>query len=353
MTAWDEPPRARHQVSSALAKKYKVAFVAANKVGLPKIEYTNMDNILLIQPFYPINLKIRYRLPILNELYQLWLFNKLKKKFNDIEVINFDFSAYLIHKFFSNVYFYCNDNFVSISKKINNYFVYRYHTFCEKKLTRSCKLCIGTSTIIVSWLKKNNLNSHLILLGGPNIEEFNTVPLSQPRVSSKINVGLVGFIRNYNLSYQLINNILEQLDCRITFIGPVENDFLKNIKELNRIDIKGVLTGQELMDEVNKFDVAIAPYVEKKLNEGAFPNKLLIYLALGKPVVVSDLESLKQIEIPPDMIYMVKQADDFPKIIKHAHNSNTSEFILNRINFSKENTWDIRIGQFLDIINNS
>jgi antibiotic biosynthesis monooxygenase (ABM) superfamily enzyme len=80
MTAWDEPPRARHQVTTALAKKYKVAFVASNKVGLPKISFTYMDNILLIQPFFPVYLKIRYRIPILNEIYQIWLFNKLKKK---------------------------------------------------------------------------------------------------------------------------------------------------------------------------------------------------------------------------------------------------------------------------------
>jgi teichuronic acid biosynthesis glycosyltransferase TuaH len=158
------------------------------------------------------------------------------------------------------------------------------------------------------------------------------------------------FIRNYNLSHQLINTILDQLDCRITFIGPVENDFLKNIKQLDRIDLKGVLTGQDLMDEVNKFDVAIAPYVEKKLNEGAFPNKLLIYLALGKPVVVSDLESLKQIELPDNMIYLVKQTEDFPRIIMQAHSGNTSEYILKRIKYSKENTWDIRIDQFLKIL---
>ncbi len=350
MTAWEEPPRARHQVTSALAKKHKVAFVASNKIGWPRVEISTLNNIVLVQPYFPVNLKIRYRLPIVNETYQYWLFSKLRKKFNRVDVVNFDFSAYLIHKFFKKVYFYCNDNFTAISKKINNSLIYKYHIYCERNMASKASLCIGTSPIILEKLKPKNINSHLILLGGPDISEFDVKPAPKREAVKTIHLGLVGFIKNYNLSYKLINSILEQINCQITLIGPVEEGFLKNIKDKNRIILKGVLTGQQLIEEVNKFDVAIAPYADSKINEGGIPNKLLIYLALGKPVVVTELMSLKQISLPENLIYLVKENDDFPKLIIKAHAENSDDLISKRINYARENTWDIRIDEFLDLV---
>lgn len=349
MTAWDEPPRARHQVTSALAKKYGVAFVAANKIGTPRIEYIRENNVLLIQPYYPVNTKIRYRIPLINELYQRWLFYKLKNKFNQVDVINFDFTAYLIHQFFSKVYFYCNDNFTSISKKINHYLVYKYHVYCEHKLASKAQLCVATSSVILEHVKQINSNTHELLLGGPNIDEFNVVPTSEKLEKEVINVGLVGFIRNYNLSYQLINSILEKLSCTVTLIGPVEDDFLRNLKYRDRIILKGVLTGERLIEEVNKFDVAIAPYIDSKIDEGAFPNKLLVYLALGKPIVVTDLLSLRNVKLPSKMIYTARNNDEFPDKIITAHNENNAHLIKRRIAYSKENTWDIRMEKFLEL----
>lgn len=350
MTAWDEPPRARHQVTSALAKKFKVVFVASNKIGYPRIEYTQIENITLVQPYFPINLKIRYRLPLLNESYQIWLFRKLREKYGNTEVINFDFTAYLIHSFFQKVYFYCNDNFTEISRKINNYFIYKYHVYCERKLASSAQLCIATSSVILDHIKQINPNSHLLLLGGPNIDEYQTKPVLPGYSEGTINVGLIGFIRNYNISVSLLNDIIEKLDCIITLIGPVESDFIKNIRKKDKVLLKGVLTGHELIKEVNKFDVAIAPYVDKKINEGAFPNKLLIYLALGKPVVVTELLSLKQISLPEKLVYFAKSNHEFPKVIQDAHKENKAEYAERRIQYSKENTWDIRINKFLELV---
>jgi glycosyltransferase involved in cell wall biosynthesis len=291
-------------------------------------------------------------LPIINEIYQIWLFRKLSKKFKQIEVINFDFTSYLIHKYFKKVYYYCNDNFSEISKKINNYLIYKYHVFCENKLASHSSICIGTSTVIVSGLKKFNKNTHLLLLGGPNVDDSSIIPNIEISKKSLLNIGLVGFIRNYNLSYQLLNNVLNNLNCNVTLIGPIEDGFLKRILYQDRIQIKGVLTGDELLEEINKFDVAIAPYIDSKLNEGAFPNKLLVYLSMGKPVVVSDLRSLKEICIPDKLIYLAKKNEDFPEMILKAHEENSIDLISKRIEYSKINSWDNRIKKFLDLIKN-
>ena len=69
-TNWDEPPRARHQLAIALAKKNKVVFVAINKIGKPSLEITSVDkNLTIVTPSWHINGKVSYRIPIINEFY--------------------------------------------------------------------------------------------------------------------------------------------------------------------------------------------------------------------------------------------------------------------------------------------
>ncbi len=63
-THWDEPPRARHQVAFALAKNHTVVFVAANKIGIPAVKTTPVqNNLTLVQPRFFVGNKIRYRIP--------------------------------------------------------------------------------------------------------------------------------------------------------------------------------------------------------------------------------------------------------------------------------------------------
>jgi hypothetical protein len=351
LTHWEEPPRARHQVTYALARKFKVAFVAANNSGFPKIEFTDVnENIVLIQPYFPVDVRIRYRVPLLNELYQLWLFSRLKKKYKGVEIINFDFSAYLVRRFFKSVYYYCNDNFSGISKKINVWPVYIYHAYIERRLIKAAKFCIGTSPIIAEILKKVNVRSYEIPLGGPDIDEFDVSPSGKNSDKGKINIGLVGFISNGNLSYQLINDILAEINCTITLVGPVDPGFFEKISDKSRIDVKGVLTGKDLLMEVNKFDVAIAPYLDNKIFEGGMPNKLFIYLALGKPVVVTELMTLTKMNLPEKFIYLVRKTSDFPDLIRKAHEENNMDLIRLRVNYAKMNTWDKRIEDFSKLL---
>ncbi len=355
LTNWNEPPRTRHQIAYALAKNHEVVFISSNKTSaFPGISILRInENLTVLTPRFPVDCRVRYRIPFINEIYQIWLFRRLKRNYKDYEIINFDFTGYVIHRFFKSVTYYCNDNFTSISKKINNWLVYRYHKYCERKLVRKASLCIGTSRIITDNLLINNPTSHEIPLGGPDIDEFNIRPNPKNDNPALLNIGLVGFITTYNLSVQLMNELLSKLDCRITLIGPLDNDFYDLIMDKSRINLKGVLTGKELLDEVNRFDVAIAPYLERKIEEGGLPNKLMIYLALGKPVVLSDLKSLKELSLEEGLIYPVEKNIDFADIILKAHAENSERLIRMRTLYAKENTWGKRVGNFISFLGNS
>jgi hypothetical protein len=355
LTNWNEPPRTRHQIAYALAKNHEVIYISSNKTSaFPGISIARInDNLTVITPRFPIDCRIRYRIPLINEIYQIWLFRKLKRNYKDYNVVNFDFTGYLIHRFFKSVTYYCNDNFTSISEKINSWPVYRYHKFCEKELVQKASLCIGTSRIITDNLLKTNRNSYEIPLGGPDIDEFNIKPDPKRNNPGLLNIGLVGFITTYNLSVQLLNDLLSKIDCQITLIGPLNDEFYNLIADKTRVILKGVLTGKELLNEVNSFDVAIAPYLDRKIEEGGLPNKLMIYLALGKPVVLSDLQSLKELSLEEGLIYPVKNNEDFPAMILKAQAENSERLIQMRSSYARENTWEKRVENFIKILGNS
>ena len=353
ITNWNEPPRARHQIARELSISYEVIFINANHIGFPKIKTENINtNLTILHPYFPISYKIRYRIPLINEIFQRWLFKKLKKEYSNYQVINFDFSSTQLSNFFRNYVFYCNDNYSAISYRINNYLVYKYHSWCEKKVAKNATLCIATSETLREKLLKLNQRTYKIPLGGPDIAQYNlkidykAIDIEQ----SIINIGLVGFMKDYNTSCQVINRLLQIENIYITLIGPVETKFLNNLNNENKIKTLGVLIEKDLYEEVSKFDIAIAPYHFMKFNDGGTPNKLLLYLSLGKPVVVTHLAAVESNLYPKDLVYFAHDKDEFIKLVLHAIKSNSIDLMKKRMSFAAKNTWKVRTDKLIEII---
>jgi len=353
-THWNEPPRARHQVAYALSAKYSVVFVAANKLGLPRLKTEKIhDNLTVFTPYFPIGNKIRYRLPVLNELYQRWLYPRIRRLYRDFQVINFDFTAVNLNQYFKDIIFYCNDSFVAISRNINPAFIANYHSRCFRKVASGSKFCIGVSEMLTDILKKYNEKSYVIPLGGPEISQYKIDVIASPSRNKMINVGLVGFIKPYSISYNLINLLVEDEKLMVTLVGPIEGNFMNFITRKDKVRLTGPKFGRDLYNEINKFDVAIAPYSETITKNDqigvGIGSKSFQYLSLGKPVVISNMAGLRNISMPPGFIYIAAKEEDFASLIIQAHNENSTELIRQRVEFGKNNTWEKRSELLIDI----
>jgi glycosyltransferase involved in cell wall biosynthesis len=353
-TNWNEPPRARHQIAFALSKKYPVKFISANKFGFPKIKEIEVKkNLTVIQPYFPIDYRLRYRLPLINEFYQNWLFRKilslLGRDTDNFRVINSDFTAVNIFNYFKNIAYYCNDDFISNSEFTNPLsIIVKFHNRWEDEMIRKATFCITTSDFLTEKLKEKNNNVYEIPLGAPDISEFEIEPSLDISEKEFINAGLIGFINCRKISAKTINLLLEHPKIKLTFIGPVGKRFMNRIDKKDRITIEGTLTGKDLYSEINNFDVAIAPYNLEKINKGGTPNKLWQYIAMGKPVVVSDLPAMRSWTFPDGCIY--RSSDEkFLESILNAYETNTTDLIKKRISIAKNNTWDKRVGKIIKI----
>ena len=346
-TNWDEPPRARHQVTYALSKKFQVVFISANRIGFPTLKKQQIsDNLCVITPFFPLDSRIRVRIPLLNKIYQKWLYRLLYRTYCDYQVINFDFTALYLHGYFSNNIYYCNDDHISMSYKFNNRWIAEYHYKCEQTVIKHSNLCIATSKFLVEKIKSLNKNTFEIRLGAPNLEDIRINGNIVIKRSDMVQVGFVGFLNT--VDSEILTTLVLKGDVFLTIIGPIDNKALSKIRNHKNLKVTGTLTDQSLYNEVSKFDVGLIPY---NLNSeiDRTPNKLWLYLSLGKPVVISNIKGIRDWEFPDRYVYRAELNTEFYDLIKKAYKENNDELVSQRIEFARNNSWDKRMEEFIKL----
>lgn len=345
-TSWDEIPRARHQITEELLREgHEVFFVEKNRTGCPGVKMrAEKPGLTVVTPFFPLDYRYRYRLPLINEIYQMWLFSRLKKRFGNLVVINFDFTAHLLHRFFKRNVYYCNDEYIGNSNRPAP-LVDCYHKFVERRVAKSSRFCVSTAGHLTRKLSTYNQRTYEIPLGGPPPQ-----PVAAERRFEKhtpIRVGLMGSIEVGHASFDIINRLLNEHDFELILVGVVENEFRRLVKGTGRIDLKGVLTGEALFREMAAWDVAIAPYNLKTINAGVTPNKLFQYLACACPVVISNIPNIKGITYPRGTVYTANNGEEFVESIRKAYAEDCPEYAGVRLQYAAKNTWEKRAALFI------
>ncbi len=124
-------------------------------------------------------------------------------------------------------------------------------------------------------------------------------------------------IRNDHMTIGFVGSISDRIDfnmlveaarslpyVRFEFVGPVEKDVFGYLKQINgsylelikekNVVLRGRVTKAEIPKIISRFDICLIPYDTRNLfNRLSFPMKTLEYFAAGKPVVATEIETLK------------------------------------------------------------
>ena len=101
--------------------------------------------------------------------------------------------------------------------------------------------------------------------------------------------------------------------------------------------------------EITQFDVGIIPY-SLSTEIDRTPNKLWLYLALGKPVVISNIQGIRNWVFPEKFVYKANNTDEFNDYIMMAYTENNQSLTKQRIQFAKDNTWGSRMNHLIQIL---
>ena len=69
---------------------------------------------------------------------------------------------------------------------------------------------------------------------------------------------------------------------------------MAELRGLPNVRLLGTKAHEQIPDYINAFDVCLIPYVVDELTDNISPAKLNEYLAIGKPVVSTDLAEVRR-----------------------------------------------------------
>ena len=156
-------------------------------------------------------------------------------------------------------------------------------------------------------LKAYNIDPKKIVPITNGVELECTKPNGGKRSSSNefkvFYVGFVGKIRGTDTLVKAFSKLDNQIPAKLILAGRMTgygteawlNDFLATHNLQSSVEILGEVAYEKVLALIEEADVCVSPFPRLKGTEHIYPIKIFEYLALGKPVVATNLKGVSQI----------------------------------------------------------
>jgi glycosyltransferase involved in cell wall biosynthesis len=229
----------------------------------------------------------------------------------------------------------------------------------EDRLVQRANHVFVTSEKLYHTRKQVNSNSYLL----PNVADYDhfskardgnlAIPGDMATIKKPI-IGFVGALSPYKVDFDLLAFVAGvRPDWSIVLIGKVgEGEPGADASRLDaeNIHLLGPRPYQDLPAYMQCFNVAIIPATVNEYTNAMFPMKFFEYLAAGKRVVSTNIESLQSYS---QYVLLSEERAEFlnniEKVLKEGNDIGLSE----RLALAKDNTYRSRTEKMLAIINGS
>ncbi|MDB2373828.1 glycosyltransferase [Psychrosphaera haliotis] len=222
----------------------------------------------------------------------------------------------------------------------------------NQRLATHSDIVITTSNLLKQTYEQYSSNVNFVP-NGVDYELFSNRTLSKtevPEGKSKLKVGYTGSI-NSKIDVALLLHVFEKLDQVDFFVVGSEGDLdsfqkseMERLKALPNVHLLGKKTLGDVPSYMHIMDINIIPYrtdPDSFANAG-YPLKLHEYLAVGKPIICSPIDSAFEFQ---DVLHIKNTAEEWIDCIS-AIEINEHEFsneaTQTRKNVAKQNTWQSR-----------
>jgi len=246
--------------------------------------------------------------------------------------------------------YYCIDDLASSSSAA------RPIEQSEISLFREADLVFVTSEKLRSRAAIDSEHVYLFPFG-VNFEKFacatSTLPPQDLSEFRKPIVGYVGGIHKW-IDLKLLSGLAKRLpDISFVLVGPIQTD-TSCLADCRNVHLLGARTHDELPSYIGAFDVGIVPYVLSDYTANVYPTKLNEYLAMGIPVVATDLPEIRRFNKNHDgVVAVATDVETFEATILNVQNQTSEKERARRISVAEENSWASRIERMSDVIDES
>ncbi len=208
-------------------------------------------------------------------------------------------------------------------------------------------IVIPSATKLENDVKKHRSKNYKLVTNGVEIEHFSKdrgyeeYPKEIKKIVDKKKpiIGYFGAFASW-FDYELVKKLAkEREDLEIVLLGWDYDGSIKKagFKEFENIIVLGPIEYQKLPNYATCFDVSTIPFVINDITESTSPIKLFEYMAMGKPIVTTDMPECRKYESVligkkhEEFIQKIDEAlslvDDkeYKKILKKEANENSWE----------------------------
>jgi uncharacterized SAM-binding protein YcdF (DUF218 family)/glycosyltransferase involved in cell wall biosynthesis len=238
--------------------------------------------------------------------------------------------------------YYCIDDLASSSTDA------RRIVESEERLFREADLVFVTSEKLRQRAARSSNKVHLFPFG-VNLESFRQVraagagPPDDLAALARPVAGYVGGLHQW-VDQDLLAGVAERLpEVTFALVGPPQVDVSK-LERLPNVRLFGQRAHADVPRYVKGFDVGLVPYRIAEYTANVYPTKLNEYLAMGTPVVATDLAEIRRFNAEHGpMVRVAADADAFAAAIRESLKPSSAPEIDRRIEVAESNGWEERL----------
>ncbi len=211
----------------------------------------------------------------------------------------------------------------------------------EERLARRADLVLVQSEKFGDRLRPFNANIHEVQFG-VNLDLFDPskttkVPPALAALPRPI-LGYSGGLHRF-VDFELLRDVARAYPAgSLVLVGPLQSPPGELRNEAN-VHFLGPVGIRALPSLVAAFDVALIPYRLATYTDTVFPTKLYEYLAMGRPVVSTDLPEVRKLGLPPFAVRLAAHGDRFVAVIAEAIRDQDSAMAAQRARLARRRDW--------------
>ncbi len=152
-------------------------------------------------------------------------------------------------------------------------------------------------------------------------------------------LGFVGVV-DWRLDWHLLERLARRRPAwSLVFVGPVE-ERPQSLSSLDNVHFLGARSVGELPLYLRGFQACLIPFTEGEFSRSANPTKLREYLAAGRPVVSTPLESLSGTDA---VVRTARGVDEFEAAVSCALDEQSPAHCRERVRWASGYSWDKRV----------
>ena len=245
--------------------------------------------------------------------------------------------------------YYCIDNLASSSAGA------RRIAKSEEQLFRESDLVFVTSEALRQRALRHTTRVHLFpfAVSFAKFDRVREMPGGVPGDLASLPRPIVGYIGGIHqwIDFALMRQVASAMPgVTFAFVGPVQAD-VSELKGLPNVHLLGQRPHDDVPKYVKGFDVGVVPYRLSEYTINVYPTKLNEYLAMGLPVVATDLPEIRRFNTDyPDSIAITQDANSFVEALRAALQDSSAEVRARRVTIARQNSWASRLSEMCTLI---